>query len=83
MSANALFNDLVLLSHRSMLPKYLLQLLLKMYCTIVLNDTFQSMTVTLALHLQKHPIFSYSPFSRYGQKHPNMLGLKSLQTARK
>ncbi|WP_219811193.1 hypothetical protein, partial [Bacillus thuringiensis] len=50
--------------HRSMLPKYLLQLLLKIYYTIVLNDTFQSMTVTLALYLQKHPIFSYSPFSR-------------------
>ncbi len=72
MSANTLFHDLVLLSHRSMLPKYLLQLLLKMYCTIVLNDTFQSMTVTLALHLQKNPIFSYSPFSRGWAKTPNM-----------
>ncbi|MCU5013102.1 hypothetical protein OB980_20725, partial [Bacillus cereus] len=70
-SANALFHDSVLLSHRSLLPKYLLQIFKKMYCTIVLNDIFQSTTVTLALHLQKHPIFSYSPFSRGWAKTPN------------
>ncbi|MDA2113643.1 hypothetical protein PDN13_32075, partial [Bacillus cereus] len=51
----------------------------------VLNDIFQSTTVTLALHLQKHPIFSYSPFSRGWAKTPYYLlaDIKLLRTTQK